>query len=281
MTGDAVAIKRAVHDRLRSKLDMAKAWLTAAGSGGLDVGYRRPAERAPQPEPSDADGLAWALVHLHDAGECLGTLNGYLLDGPSAQIGNVSAAIPGLINDVWETLNACQDLAKSHLRADTAGDAKAKYHADVKGRLEANVKALEDLQTECETLRAEFVPLTLGDQDDVQPAVVPALSRMAQILDQARRCCLKCYLALQVVESKEMMSAAQGTSLTPYEWPVLPYIDHQEMLLAYLDVPSDDKKRDDADTLLAQALSAPETMRYVHEAIQEVNAGQLARQAPV
>ncbi|MER6005937.1 hypothetical protein ABT120_45845 [Nonomuraea angiospora] len=100
---------------------------------------------------------------------------------------------------------------------------------------------------------------------------------LAQIIDQAKRCCLKAAMALRGVEDEAVLGAAEGTSATPYAWPLLPYLDDQEVVLAYLDIPADETRRDAADTLLAQAVLDPGSRQHIHEAVQAVNAEWTAR----
>ncbi|MBB5781534.1 hypothetical protein [Nonomuraea jabiensis] len=154
MTGDPVAIAEAVRGRLRSKLDLSRGWVTAAGHGGLNAVHRRDAGRDPLPEQAGAEPLAWALAHLRDAGECLGTLNGLPDAGASAPVRRVSAAVPQAVTALSQAYDSCQDLATSPPQS----DARTKRHADVSRRLGSVIGTLEDLQLECEDLRANFDP---------------------------------------------------------------------------------------------------------------------------
>ncbi|MFF4625459.1 hypothetical protein [Nonomuraea jabiensis] len=273
MTGDPVAIAEAVRGRLRTKLDLSRGWVTAAGHGGLDAVYRRGARRDPLPVQAGAEPLAWALAHLRDAGECLGILNGFPDDGASVPVRKVSAAMPQAVTALRQAYDSCQDLATSPPQT----DARTKRHADVSRRLDSVIRTLEDLQLECEELRAGFDPSAHVQQNDAGRATVPALNRLAQIIDQAKRCCLKAAMALRGVEDEAILGAAEGTSATPYAWPLLPYHDHQEVVLAYLDIPADETRRDATDTLLAQALLDPGSRRHVHEAVQAVNVERTTR----
>ncbi|MFI9839159.1 hypothetical protein ACIHFD_19135 [Nonomuraea sp. NPDC051941] len=273
MTGDPVAIADAVRGRLRSKLDLSRGWVTAAGHSCLDAVYRRGARRDPLPEQAGAEPLAWALAHLRDAGECLGTLNGFPADGASAPVKKVSAAMPQAVTALSQAYGSCQDLATSPPQT----DARTKRHADVSRRLDSIIRTLEDLQLECEDLRANFDPSARAQQNNAGRATVPALNRLAQIIDQAKRCCLKAAMALRGVEDEAVLGAADGTSATPYAWPLLPYLDDQEVVLAYLDIPADETRRDATDTLLAQAVLDPGSRQHIHEAVQAVNAERTAR----
>ncbi|MFI9591702.1 hypothetical protein [Nonomuraea sp. NPDC052265] len=270
MIADVAVVQRAVRERLQGKLDLVKAWL--ASDGGVETAFRRAAVRGPQPAPDDIGTLAWALVHLRDSLECLGTLNGFP-PGVPERIRKADASVPALAAEVRRTLTACQELAKAYLRPGARDEDTATRHADVLRRLETAAKAMDDLREEYETVRAGLVPDSPDEEDVAPPPQVPALGRAAEILDQAGRCCLKSYLALRLVQDEELLSSARGTSLSPYEWPLLPYLDHQEVLLAYLDVPGDGGNRDETDTLLARALADPEGRRCVHEAVEAVNAG--------
>ncbi|MFI6922846.1 hypothetical protein ACIBIZ_23085 [Nonomuraea spiralis] len=273
MTADAAVVQRAVRDRLQGKLDLVRAWLTSTEDGGVETAFRRGAERSPRSGPGGADGLVWALVHLRDSLETLRTLDGNRPRDTPDRVRKANAALPALLDEARKTLDACQTLARAYLRGGPGSADRDQRHADVVRRLETDAKAMEDLQNEYEAVRADLVPDSPDDTDDAPPPEVPALSRAAEILDQARRCCLKGYLALRLVVDEEMLSSAKGTSLSPFEWPLLPYLDHQEVLLAYLDVPADGKGRDETDTLLAEALSGPQGRQEVHAAVEAVNQG--------